>query len=95
MTNLVTRYRIEGRMVECAPDDSERVYADWEAVEAPNGEWVKWEDVKPLLRAVEPPAPQFLGLTQESKTAYLSGWRCCNCGSPVPDQNSPCPQCDK
>lgn len=54
MTKTVTRYRMEGRLVKCAPGDSEPYFADVEEVEALNGEWVKWEDVKPLLRAVEP-----------------------------------------
>jgi hypothetical protein len=51
---MVTRYRIEAHIVQAAPDDSESHYADWEAVEALNGEWVKWDDVKALLRAAAP-----------------------------------------
>lgn len=58
-TQKLTRYRMEGRIVEAReinPLDSEVRFADVDPVEALNGEWVKWEDVKRLLQP-EPPTP--------------------------------------
>lgn len=51
MTNQVTRYRMEASIHEAAPNDSESHFAMVAPVEALNGEWVKWEDVKRLLYA--------------------------------------------
>lgn len=57
MTNQVPRYRMEASIHDAAPDDSESHFAMVAPVEALNGEWVKWEDVKRLLYVEPTPRP--------------------------------------